>query len=422
MVPLLDLGQQALTGVFPKPGQDVETGPLELAKCRETNPDTCGLVQLQHSFAPQTMYGENYGYRSGLNSSMVAHLGAIAASAKKSVDLQPRDIVLDIGSNDGTLLRALNEPGLKLVGMDPTGAKFREFYPSYVHLIPDFFNADGFSREVGDKPVKLITSIAMFYDLAAPLDFMREIHRLLDDDGIWIFEQSYLPMMIATTSYDTICHEHLSYYALKQIRWMADKVGFDIINLEFNQINGGSFVVTVAKRGGKRAKNLPIIDSVIERERKLGLGGDPIYDEFRVKVHRHREELRSTLAGFAEQHKTILGYGASTKGNVMLQFCALTRDHLPFIADVNPDKFGCLTPGTLIPIISESDARAMNPDCFMVLPWHFRNNIIKREAAFLDQGKKLLFALPHLEVVGSHSDFHRNGVGLRSSEGGKANG
>lgn len=421
MLPILDLGHQALTGVFPKPGQDVETGPLELIKCRETSPDACGLVQLQHTFAPQTMYGEHYGYRSGLNSSMVAHLGAIAASAKRSVDLRPGDIVLDIGSNDGTLLRALDEPGLKLFGMDPTGAKFRRFYPSHVHLISDFFSADGFSREAGNKSVKLITSIAMFYDLAAPLDFMREIHRLLDDTGIWIFEQSYLPMMIETTSYDTICHEHLSYYALRQIRWMTDKVGFNIINLEFNEINGGSFIVTVAKRDGKQAASQPMIDSVLESERQLGLGGDAIYDEFRARVHRHREQLRRVLARFAENRKTIFGYGASTKGNVLLQFCELTRDHLPFIAEVNPDKFGSLTPGTLIPIISESEARAMNPDCFMVLPWHFRNNIIEREAAFLERGKTLLFPLPRLELVGA-AETALAMDGMRSSESGKANG
>jgi hypothetical protein len=401
LFPILDLGHQALTGVFPNPGQDVETGPLELVKCRETSPDTCGLVQLRHSFAPQTMYGDHYGYRSGLNGSMVAHLGAMAASAKRRVDLQPGDIVLDIGSNDGTLLRALDEPGLKLVGMDPTGVKFRQFYPSHVHLIPDFFSADRFSREVGDKPVKLITSIAMFYDLAAPLDFMHEIHRILDDNGIWIFEQSYLPMMIESTSYDTICHEHLSYYALRQILWMTDKAGFNIINLEFNETNGGSFAVTVAKRDGKRVANQLMIDSVLEREHQLGLGGEAIYDEFRGRVHRHREQLPRILTLFAENRKTILGYGASTKGNVMLQFCKLTRGHLPFIADVNPDKFGSLTPGTLIPIISESEARAMNPDCFMVLPWHFRKNIIKREAAFLNRGKTLLFPLPRLELVGA---------------------
>ena len=411
LLPVLDLGQQALTGVFPKPGQHVEAGPLELVKCRETGTETCGLVQLRHAFTSETMYGDNYGYRSGLNASMVAHLGALAALAKSRVALQPGDVVLDIGSNDSTLLRALHEPGLTLVGMDPTGAKFRQFYPPYVRLIPDFFSADRFLQEAGNKPVKLITSIAMFYDLASPLDFMREIHRLLADDGIWVFEQSYLPMMLETTSYDTICHEHVSYYAFRQILWMTERVGFNVVDVEFNQTNGGSFAVTVAKKGGRHVANQPRIDAILERERESGLGGEAIYDDFRTRVYDHREHLRGVLASFAGERKTVFGYGASTKGNVMLQFCGITRDQLPFIADVNPDKLGCFTPGTLLPIISESEARAMNPDCFMVLPWHFRDNIVEREGAFLDRGGRLLFPLPHFEVVSAPEHVLRAELG-----------
>ena len=414
LLPVLDLGQQALTGIFPKPGQYVETGPLELVKCRETGAETCGLVQLRHSFTSETRYGDNYGYRSGLNASMVAHLSALAAQAKKRITLRPGDVVLDIGSNDSTLLQALYELGLTLVGMDPTGAKFRQFYPSHVHLIPDFFSADRFLRVAGDKPVKLITSIAMFYDLASPLDFMHEIHRLLADDGIWVFEQSYLPMMLDTTSYDTICHEHVSYYAFRQILWMTDKAGFDIIDVEFNQTNGGSFAVTVAKQGSRQVANQPRIDAVLEQERESGLGGHAIYDDFRTRVYDHRERLRGMLARFAEDRKTVFGYGASTKGNVMLQFCGVTRDQLPFIADVNPDKFGCFTPGTLIPIISESEARAMKPDCFMVLPWHFRDGIVEREAAFLDRGGRLLFPLPRFELVSAAERVVGCGAGMSS--------
>jgi NDP-4-keto-2,6-dideoxyhexose 3-C-methyltransferase len=399
LAPVLDLGKQALTGVFPKAGQKVETAPLELVKCRETGADTCGLVQMRHSVSSETMYGDNYGYRSGLNASMVAHLQAIAATAKNRVALQPGDVVLDIGSNDSTLLQALDLPGVHLVGMDPTGAKFQRFYPSHIQLVPEFFSADRFAQEVGNKPVKLITSIAMFYDLASPLDFMCEIHRLLADDGIWVLEQSYLPMMLETTSYDTICHEHLCYYAFKQILWMTDRLGFNVLDVELTKTNGGSFAVTLAKQGGTWDANQPIVESMIERERQIGLAGNTVFEEFRSRVYDHRERLRGILARYAADHQTVLGYGASTKGNVMLQFCGVTRDQLPFIADVNPDKFGCFTPGTLIPIISESDAHAMDPACFIVLPWHFRDNIVEREAAYLNRGGRLLFPLPQFEVV-----------------------
>jgi NDP-4-keto-2,6-dideoxyhexose 3-C-methyltransferase len=153
---------------------------------------------------------------------------------------------------------------------------------------------------------------------------MREIHRLLADDGIWVFEQSYLPMMLETTSYDTICHEHVSYYAFRQILWMTERVGFNVVDVEFNQTNGGSFAVTVAKKGGRHVANQPRIDAILERERESGLGGEAIYDDFRTRVYDHREHLRGVLASFAGERKTVFGYGASTKGNVMLQFCGIT--------------------------------------------------------------------------------------------------
>jgi C-methyltransferase-like protein/putative zinc binding protein/methyltransferase family protein len=405
LIPVLDLGHQALTGVFPKAGQNVEEGPLELVKCREDGPDACGLVQLRHSFTSETMYGQNYGYRSGLNASMVAHLRELAAKASTHAELQSGDTVLDIGSNDSTLLQSFAQPGLKLVGMDPTGSKFRSFYPPHIQLIPDFFSADRFLREVGGQPVKLITSIAMFYDLASPLDFMREIHRLLADDGVWIFEQSYLPLMLETTSYDTICHEHLAYYAFKQIVWMTERAGFTILDVELNGTNGGSFAVTVGKEGG-RAANQSVIDATLEREQRLGLASRRIYVEFRDRVYRHRTSMRDMLSRFAGERKKVLGYGASTKGNVMLQFCSITPDDLPVIADVNPDKFGCFTPGTLIPIIPEAEAHALAPDCFVVLPWHFRDNIVERESAFLKRGGRLLFPFPDFELVGANKDVH----------------
>jgi hypothetical protein len=192
---------------------------------------------------------------------------------------------------------------------------------------------------------------------------------------------------------------------------MTERVGFNVVDVEFNQTNGGSFAVTVAKKGGRHVANQPRIDAILERERESGLGGEAIYDDFRTRVYDHREHLRGVLASFAGERKTVFGYGASTKGNVMLQFCGITRDQLPFIADVNPDKLGCFTPGTLIPIISESEARAMNPDCFMVLPWHFRDNIVEREGAFLDRGGRLLFPLPHFEVVSAPEHVLRAELG-----------
>jgi NDP-4-keto-2,6-dideoxyhexose 3-C-methyltransferase len=378
--PVLDLGWQALTGVFPKDlAEAVERGPLQLLKCRTIRgQDNCGLVQLKHSFSPEQMYGVTYGYRSGLNPSMVQHLRTMAAYIKQLIRLRPGDVALDIGSNDGTLLAAMDEPGVELIGMDPSGLKFQEHYPAQARLIADFFSAARFREELGSRRAKVVTSIAMFYDLESPLQFMQDVFEVLSDDGIWVFEQSYLPQMLAMNSYDTVCHEHLEYYALKQISWMARRVGFRIVDIQFNTINGGSFSVTATK--SKFPTQTPsLVGKTIREEMDHGLDELSTYQEFAGRVLRHRDSLMNRLQELHQDGRLILGYGASTKGNVILQFCGIGCELVPCIAEVNEDKFGAYTPGTHIPIISEQEARTMNPDVFMVLPWHFRSGIGERE-------------------------------------------
>jgi NDP-4-keto-2,6-dideoxyhexose 3-C-methyltransferase len=394
---------QALTGVFPKDREtDMPKYPLELVKCRDDGSGhACGLVQLKQSFEPGAMYGMNYGYRSGLNRSMVDHLQKTADKIKNTVSLNSNDLILDIGSNDSTLLKAIDGPGLKLVGMDPSGAKFRQYYPPNIALIPDFFSAARFRQEFGQRSARVVTSIAMFYDLETPLEFVRQVYEILADDGIWVFEQSYLPTMLSRTAYDTICHEHAEYYALQQILWMLDQTGFSVIDVELNDINGGSFSVTASKRNASHSEYPTVVQQLINQEQQLSLSGLAIYDQFRDRVFKHREKLQQFLRKTRADGKKILGYGASTKGNVMLQFCGITSDDLPCIADVNTDKFGAFTPGTKIPIVSEEEARSQNPDGFLIFPWHFRDFIIARETDFLAMGGKLIFPLPTMEVFGN---------------------
>ena len=409
LIPVLNLGAQALTGVFPAHiDENVPVGPLELVKCNTAGQDACGLVQLRHSYEPNMIYGNNYGYRSGLNRSMVEHLRNKANAIKKIIPLGAGDIVLDIGSNDGTLLRVLDDPGVELIGMDPSGSKFKQFYPEHAQLIPDFFSADRFRREFGDRRARVVTSIAMFYDLESPMQFMQDIYEILSDDGIWVFEQSYLPQMLRMNAYDTVCHEHLEYYALKQIVWMSKRIGFKILDVTFNDTNGGSFSVTAAKTGSVHREDSSALKSVLLEEADGGLDSLNLYRDFSERVFRHRDELKSRLEEMTSQGVRVLGYGASTKGNVILQFCGITPKLVPAIAEVNPDKFGCYTPQTLIPIVSEVDAHASDPDVFMVLPWHFRCNIIERESGFLQSGGKLLFPLPAIELTRrASSSAHR---------------
>ncbi len=395
LVSVLNLGYQVLTGVFPKnASEEITSGPLELVWCPEG-----GLLQLKHSYDPNEMYGQNYGYRSGLNQSMVNHLTEKVRYLERMLSLKPGDIVVDIGSNDATTLKAYSAPDIKRIGIDPTGKKFAQYYTDDINLIPDFFSAAAY-RSTESKPARIVTSIAMFYDLDAPVEFAKQIESVLADDGIWHFEQSYMPSMLRMNSYDTICHEHLEYYSLGVVKNILDKAGLKIVDVVMNAINGGSFAVTAAKAGNRGIKqNLAVIDWLLEQETRMDLSTPRPYRDFEEHVFRHRDDLTRLIRALNADGKKILGYGASTKGNVVLQFCGLTKKDIPAIAEVNPDKFGCFTPGTHIPIISEQDARAMKPDYFLVLPWHFKDGILRREKEYLASGGKLIFPFPEIEIV-----------------------
>jgi len=395
---IINLGVQALTGVFPGKDEEVEEGPLELVKCRTDQAgEYCGLVQLKHNYDMEKLYGDNYGYRSGLNKSMVKHLHGIVEEVQGRIDLKEGDLIIDIAGNDSTLLQAYPE-NLELVSIDPTSEKFSEYYPEHIRYIPDFFSSEIVQRQIG-KRAKVVTSIAMFYDLASPISFMRQVHDILDQDGIWVFEQSYMPLMIDQLAYDTICHEHLEYYALKQIDWMAKRSGFKIIDVTFNGANGGSFRVTVAKDNSRHQESTELVNKILKDELDRGFDAMEVYKDFTKKVEEHKQELIAFFAKAKQEGKTIFGYGASTKGNVILQYCGLTTEDMPGIAEINEYKFGRRTPGSNILIMSEDDAKAMKPDYFMVLPWHFRDNIVERETEWTNQGGKLFFPLPKPEVV-----------------------
>ena len=394
LITVLDLGEQVLTGVFPKRTDEVITrGPLRLLWCPSS-----GLLQLAHSYDLGEMYGDNYGYRSGLNQSMVRHLSQKVQELERFADLQPGDTVLDIGSNDSTSLRAYTTPGLARIGIDPTGAKFRQYYPDDVKLVPEFFSARAF-RAASSKPAKIVTSIAMFYDLEQPIEFARQIETILAPGGVWHFEQSYMPSMLRMVSYDTVCHEHLEYYSLGVVRRILEAAGMRPVDVKMNSVNGGSFAVTAVRRQDARRGTESVVSWLLDQEDRLGLSTPRPYRDFEEKVYRHRDDLMRLLRSLAADGKKVFGYGASTKGNVLLQFCGITTAEVAVIAEVNPEKFGAFTPGTNIPIISETEARAMEPDYFLVLPWHFKEGIVQREAKFLASGGRMIFPFPEIEIV-----------------------
>lgn len=390
---VVDLGEQTLTGIFPKQKDTLITsGPLQLVKCVGDD-KTCGLLQLAHSYDLQEMYGLNYGYRSGLNADMVKHLESNINKVKKTVQLEDDDIVVDIGSNDCTSLKFYNNKKIRAIGIDPTGVKFSKYYPEHIRLIPDFFSAKAFKSEFAESKAKVVTSFSMFYDLESPVTFAQDIADILDNEGIWMFEQSYLPSMLEMNSYDTACHEHLEYYTLKQIQFIVDKVGMRIVDVEFNDVNGGSFSVMACHKSASYPA-YDNINSLLKSEIEMGLDKLETYELFDQRIKTTKTKFLNFLNEAKAQGKSVVGLGASTKGNVLLQYCDITPELMSAVGEVNEEKFDCYTPGTLLPIIQEDKLLESKPDYLVILPWHFKE-FFKNSKKF--EKFELVFPLPNLE-------------------------
>ena len=392
---VVDLGVQYLTGVFPRntDRNSITKGPLELVKCFGGS-DVCGLVQLRHSFPAAEMYGETYGYRSGLNSSMVKHLQLKVSKIEELVNLDDESLVIDIGSNDGTTLAAYKR-GPRLIGIDPAAKKYASFYPDHVEYIPEFFSADLINQHCHGKPASVITSFAMMYDLENPVAFAKEVASILSPNGIWVFEQSYMPLMVERMAYDTICHEHIEYYGIRQINWILKEANLRIVDIELNDVNGGSFSVTATPTKSTIPTQSEKINELVSREEILGYNGIEFLHLFADQIVKSKDLLINELHKIKDDGNSICGLGASTKGNVLLQYGSLDSRIIDKIGDVNPDKWGCYTPGTWIPIVPEEEILRSKTDYLLVLPWHFKEFFMS-SPNFV--GRKLVFPLPTFEI------------------------
>lgn len=389
---VFDLGSQVIASRFPEKNEaDPPSVPLVLSKCT----GDCGLVQLKHTVTPDEMYLHNYGYRSGLNESMQAHLKTIVNEMTSYVNLRDGDSVLDIGSNDSTLL-SYYPTNVTRIGIDPTGEQFRSYYPSDVKLVPDFFSGETYNKHFGDKKVRCVTTISMFYDLPRPLEFVRDVASILSEDGVWIMEQSYMPTMLERNSFDTICHEHLEYYTFQQIAWMCDKAKLKIIDVTRNDCNGGSFRVVISHMVSPYEPKHDNIQTLVDYEKTLS---PTAMQEFDSRCQTQKQKMLDLLTKLRSEGKTVCLYGASTKGNTLLQYYGIDSSMVICAAERNPQKFGCRTPLTNIPIVSEEEVRALKPDYMIVLPWHFREGFLVREQTYLVEGGHFIFPLPEVDIV-----------------------
>jgi len=359
----------------------------------------CGLVQLEDTVKSEILYTHDYGYRSGINDTMSQHLKGITSKLEDIVNFKEGDVVLDIGCNDGTLLKSYQISGLNKYGIDPIVEHFLDFYPDDIEVYEGFFNKENYEKATSGTKAKAITSIAMFYDLPDPGQFVIDIGDCLAENGVWVLEQSYMPTMLEMNSFDTVCHEHLEYYDLKSIMNMANDASLKVFDVELNESNGGSFRIFVCHKSSPYIVNKKSINKLLDRENILESNGMIEFEQFKQRVNSMRENLVNFIKNEVNKGKKIYIYGASTKGNTLLQYYGLDSNLITAAADRNPEKWGRVTPNTRIPIISEEEARRSMPDYFLVLPWHFKDNFIERESDFLEAGGHFIFPLPEFVIV-----------------------
>jgi hypothetical protein len=404
LTPILDLGPQMLASAFAsKDNHDrlpTRKVPLELVRCNpELDENACGLVQLKHTFPNDIMYTD-YWYASGVNQTMRDALADITAKAVQHVEIVSGDIAIDIGCNDGTLLKSYKNPSLELVGFDPA-KNFLGVVNEGFTRINDYFNKQSFIAAKGLRKAKVITSIAMFYDLEDPVSFTNDIADILADDGIWVLQMADLPNMLAHNMFDNICHEHTTYYSLAPMEYIFKQCGMKLVDVEMNNVNGSSYRFYIRKAVGPDATVEAVrrIAKVRFDEFNMALDTDEPYKKFKENIERNKNDLLFFINQERTKGKKIFVYGASTKGNVLLQYCGLNDEVIPYAAERNPRKWGTRTLGSNIPIISEEDARAMNPDYFLVLPYHFLDEMMVREKEFLERGGKFIVPVPTVKLM-----------------------
>jgi NDP-4-keto-2,6-dideoxyhexose 3-C-methyltransferase len=402
LLDILSLGDLHVTNFVNSEEEQGPKIPLELTLC---NPEKggCGLLQLRHTTRPDLMWGDQYWYKSGINSMIMADLQDIVEKSKKIIPLNFGDVVIDIGCNDGTMFEYYKIPGLNLVGFEPSKNVAAEAQAKGIKVINDFFNHESFKQDLGDKRAKIVTAISMFYDLDNPDDFLEDVAKCLDRDGLFVIQQNYLATMLKNNALDNICHEHLEYYSYFSLENLLNRHGFETFDVELNEINGGSIRTYVRFKGSKvhqsdEAKER--LRNLIQFEKEEGLDKIETYHAFARRVDSIKQKLMNFLIEEKKKGKTICALGASTRGNTILQYFGLNSDLIGCIFDKNPDKEGKRTVGSLIPVTSPDNIAKYNPHYQLVLICHIFKGVGEDEKRFSENGGKFILPLPEIRIIG----------------------
>ena len=396
---ILGLGNQHLVDFLDNKEDINYVAPLELVLCSKKD-NGCGLLQLQHTVPPDLLY-RKFWYKSGVNQTIRDDLKDIVRKAEKKIDLYDGDFVIDIGANDGTLLRFYNNSSLKLIGFEPATNLMEEASSGTFKIFNEYFNSRIFEESFGNKKAKIITSISIFYDLDNPHDFVEDITKILDENGIWILQMNYLVTMLENFAFDNIVHEHLEYYSLQSLEHLLDKHGLEVFDVEQNDINGGSIRAFIKFKDSNKFSISKRVNDMMVYETKIGLSDEKTYLDFARQIKSLKQQTCKFIKDEINNGKKIYVYGASTRGNTLLQYYGLNSQFIQAASERNPAKWGKYIVGSMIPIISEEQARLEKPDYFLVLPWYFADEFVSREKKFLEGGGKFLIPLPQFKLIDS---------------------
>jgi len=398
LAPIISLGNQYVTNFIKDDNSGQIKCPLELVLCKR-----CKLLQLKHNAPPESMWNEQYWYKSGISLTIKEDLKDIVENVENIMNLKEGDIIVDIGCNDGTIFKFYNNKNINLLGVEPSKNVAKEASKKGYDIINNFFNYEDYKEKFGDKKAKVITAISMFYDLENPNEFMGDIVKILDKEGLLVIQQNYLVTMLKNNAFDNICHEHREYYSLLSLKNLLKKYNLEVFDIKQNSINGGSIRTYIKFKGNDKIKGFEgsekRLEEIKEIEREMQLDTLKPYLEFALRINKIKEDLLDFIKKEKINGKKICAYGASTRGNVILQYFDLDEKLITCIADKNPDKWEKRTVGNLIPIVSPEELRKINPDYVLVMVWHFFEEIKKQEKEYFEKGGKFIVPLPKFRVI-----------------------
>ena len=372
--------------------------PLTLILCKK-----CGLVQLKETVRPDLLY-KNYFYRTAINETMKRDLQDVVNYAVENVKTESNDVVVDIGANDCTMV-SMYPDHLKRFGIEPATNIDWSNVSESITVVNDYFSKDIVLKATNYKKAKIISATAMFYDFDDPNVVTKDIKDILHEDGVCVIQVSYLLDTIRDMNFYDVVHEHLEYYSLKSINYLMERNGLKVIDATTNFVNGGSLRVLVTHKDSRRPKSKRY-QEILDEEEKWNLEELDTYVQYEQKIKDIIKKSRKFIVNEIENGGTVIGLGASTKGNVLLQICRIGKDLLPYISDRNKEKVGLRTLGTDIEIISEEKARKINPSAMLVIPWNFKEEILSREQNFIRNGGKMLFLMPKPYIVDNNGEYY----------------